>query len=65
MEIVVKLCAVEMLEVTAHKHEGLLSFKPREFDVGSYIPFHRSYLEVAVAKMKGRDVALESHVFLG
>ena len=36
MVAVVKLRAMEMLEVIARKYEGMIYFKPREIDVVTY-----------------------------
>lgn len=57
--------AMEMLEVIARKHEGVLSFKPRELDAVVSTSFVQMEDRVIEAKMKARYVAPELHVCLG
>ena len=53
---------VEMLEVIARKHEGMLSLKPRELDVVASTSFVQMEYLVIVVEMKERDADLESHI---
>ena len=58
----VKLCAMEMLEVIACKHEGMHSFQPRELDAVSSTSFVQMEDQVIASEMKARVVALKSPI---
>lgn len=59
MATMVKLCAMEMLEVIARKNECMHSFKPGEIYAVASTSFVQIEDHVIATKMKVRDTALE------